>query len=92
MLNSCTHLLYVISEQHCFHGENLQMILIHFVMYVANIPCKTTEKNICDFVKEACFLSFNLETRHQAKTWAPPKLCKTCLESFRQWKKYKFKV
>jgi hypothetical protein len=48
----------------------------------------TIEKNrksITDFVKQSYKTYFGIKLGDQAKSWAPHKVCKQCVESLRQW-------
>ena len=49
--------------------------------------CFTVPKqrqNITDFVKKAYLAYFGIKLGDQDKFWAPPKVCKTCIENLRQ--------
>ncbi len=43
--------------------------------------------NISDFVKRAYFAYFKIQLGDQDKSWAPHRVCKTCIEHLRQWTK-----
>ena len=50
------------------------------------------KRNITDFVKRAYKAYFDMKLGDQDKSWAPHMVCKTCVESLRDWTNGKLKL
>ena len=52
---------------------------------------KSQRQNITNFVKNVYYAYFGIKLGDQDKTWAPHKVCRSCVESLRRWSKGKQK-
>lgn len=56
--------------------------------YICGVYITTKQtRNITDFVKEVYTAYFGLQIEKLDKSWVPHKVCKSCVESLRLWKK-----
>ena len=58
---------------------------MHSAIFLANTVLRNIEKHAIDSVKQAYLACFGVAHVDQDKSWAPPKVCKTCVECLRQW-------
>lgn len=69
------------SRRHCLNHPDA-------FCYICGIyTMQKQRRNITDFVKQAYLAYFGVEIGKQDKSWVPHKVCKTCVESLRQWTK-----
>ena len=59
----------------------------YFCYICGNFTLPHQRKDINEFVKKAYLTYFGIKIGNQDKTWAPHKVCNTCLESLRHWTK-----
>ena len=52
---------------------------------------KSQRQNITNFVKNVYYAYFGIKLGDQDKTWAPHKVCRSCVKSLRRWSKGKQK-
>ncbi|XP_061443081.1 uncharacterized protein LOC133365351 isoform X1 [Rhineura floridana] len=68
------------SRRGCLNNPNA------FCYICGEYTLQKQRKNITDFVKQAYLAYFGVKLGDQDKSWAPHKVCKTCVECLRQWK------
>ena len=60
-----------------------------FCYICGSYAVKKQQQNITSFVKQAYETYFGIKLGDQDKSWAPHRVCRTCVESLRHWSKGK---
>ena len=60
-----------------------------FCYICGNFTTPSQRSNISEFLKKTYIAYFKVQLNHEDKSWAPHKVCKTCIENLRMWTKEK---